>query len=172
MLHYCTLFQSTLPQGERRLDRTDYRMDGYFNPRSRKGSDQEHSLLPRRHFISIHAPARGATRRYFPPGSGQNVFQSTLPQGERPFRPPLSFLRTDFNPRSRKGSDDMSKTVFGTYTGFQSTLPQGERLCAYSSQHITSDYFNPRSRKGSDIDMLACPGVYRISIHAPARGAT
>ena len=33
-------------------------------------------------------------------------------------------------------------------------------------------YFNPRSREGSDLDRYVCRCVYRISIHAPARGAT
>ncbi len=77
---------------------------GYFNPRSRKGSDQRHwpikiqsvNFNPRSRKgsdfgdwvpdewieISIHAPARGATE--IPQkGNGYKKFQSTLPQGER-----------------------------------------------------------------------------------------
>ena len=56
------VFQSTLPRGERLGHfRTIFHTQD-FNPRSREGSDVEtiSSLLDR--FISIHAPARGATR--------------------------------------------------------------------------------------------------------------
>ena len=79
-------FQSTLPQGERRI--SGYLTElckGDFNPRSHKGSDcnlhkTTYGLSP----ISIHAPTRGATCRNL---SSLNLrqFQSTLPQGERPW---------------------------------------------------------------------------------------
>ena len=54
--------------------------------------------------ISIHAPTRGATNT-------KNVltnlflFQSTLPQGERPFKRGDINAKNNFNPRSHKGSD-------------------------------------------------------------------
>mgnify|MGYP005761504121 FL=1 len=81
-------------------------MVDYFNPRSRKGSDlQLNNLLLRNAVISIHAPARGATR----PG----LFQ---------YRPV-----SDFNPRSRKGSDPIGLYALIGIMLFQSTLPQGER---------------------------------------------
>ena len=56
---------------------------------------------------------------------------------------------------------------------FQSTLPHGERLRPCSSSGSGCRYFNPRSRMGSDcgvatVVVCAC----RISIHAPAWGAT
>ncbi len=122
----------------------------YFNPRSREGSDpgsaaawppgcRFQSTLPRgeRHddpseverlvSISIHAPARGATRP-IRPAHRPGPFQSTLPRGERLYRslPSEMIVR------------------------FQSTLPRGERL-----------------HPGDILDPLP-----KISIHAPARGAT
>ena len=78
--------------------------------------------------ISIHAPARGAT-------SGQGGLLSG---------------RTDFNPRSRKGSDLREQVKDIILCKFQSTLPQGERLIA----DLMELHFK------------------EISIHAPARGAT
>ena len=98
-----------------------------FNPRSREGSDPLHKLahylwmqfqstLPRGErqilqnngidsaYISIHAPARGATRvtqKYVK----NKIFQSTLPRGERP--------------------NNVSIAV--SCRIFQSTLPRGER---------------------------------------------
>ena len=146
----CVLFQSTLPQGERRTVSGCRRGILNFNPRSRKGSDGISrawgSLIQT---ISIHAPARGATSSrplyticpaisIHAPARGAtpclllntpvHQFQSTLPQGER-------------RCNNRRGNS-MRK--------FQSTLPQGERQFGWWK---TAD-------------------VFYISIHAPARGAT
>ena len=120
-----------------------------FNPRSREGSDERgigsvdkrkrfQSTLPRGERpcrscfpcrlpeISIHAPARGATRYHHrqrpsplisihAPARGATVsrsdvgpiltFQSTLPRGERRPGGHYSGVGHDFNPRSREGSD-------------------------------------------------------------------
>ena len=53
-----------------------------FNPRSRTGSDEKPEAIAGFHAVSIHAPARGAT---FALGDKftVDVFQSTLPHGER-----------------------------------------------------------------------------------------
>ena len=55
---------------------------------------------------------------------------------------------------------------------FQSTLPRGERRVVYIALKVVQN-FNPRSREGSD-DQLAktIDDANKISIHAPARGAT
>ena len=146
-----TLFQSTLPHGERR-DRCKFHLcHKNFNPRSRTGSDVKAVISNKRMLmISIHAPARGATIQtehgaalvgisIHAPARGAtvtsgsstncvNVFQSTLPHGER-----------------------RSLTHFaGCQRVFQSTLPHGERRDRPT---------NPCLRQN-------------ISIHAPARGAT
>ena len=124
-------------------------------------------------YISIHAPARGATDKGTRIASQQVKFQSTLPRGERragmdklieameisihaPARgatkseddSPLSVVY--FNPRSREGSDMTHLINCHAMIIFQSTLPRGER------------------RDRSVTTVLFCD----ISIHAPARGAT
>ena len=143
-------FQSTLPQGERRHGRSWMRRRNHFNPRSRKGSDDKSGSVPEKAGISIHAPARGATLSPCTDFAGQRRFQSTLPQGER----------------------HLSLYTRGMYTAFQSTLPQGERQRDKILTPTDND-FNPRSRKGSDdADVVGLPGIHIISIHAPARGAT
>ena len=120
-------FQSTLPHGERRT--FCYGL-------------HDNSL------ISIHAPARGATKKLGLLGRLWK-FQSTLPHGERLGLAPARASCLHFNPRSRTGSDIV--------------------LWGDCGQHFD---FNPRSRTGSDY----WPGVHvvgcTISIHAPARGAT
>ena len=166
------LFQSTLPRGERLLICVQFTTLSDFNPRSREGSDNSYdfpgrllwqfqSTLPRGErplnryipteadYISIHAPARGATlyvsivfRRYpyFNPRSREGsdrpmelndtvkmIFQSTLPRGERRIK-------------SRRYSMSLL---------FQSTLPRGERPMRQTIGPIGS-HFNPRSREGSD----------------------
>ena len=54
-----------------------------FNPRSREGSDKIIDKPLPIHPISIHAPARGATKTGCTV-CGKQIFQSTLPRGERP----------------------------------------------------------------------------------------
>ncbi len=61
---FISVFQSTLPRGERRIPCGC--MYGAYG-------------------ISIHAPARGATIYFNRCGQGNAVFQSTLPRGERHF---------------------------------------------------------------------------------------
>ena len=77
--------------------------------------------------ISIHAPAKGATRHghmLF----DKRIFQSTLPRRERQ-RQQIKGQKDmrNFNPRSREGSD-----------------------CANSAYALSAANFNPRSREGSD----------------------
>ena len=123
----------------------------YFNPRSRKGSDDDHTMsIDVKNFISIHAPARGATWS----------------------APRLPKWRHYFNPNSRKGSYREGVVIPAAGDLFQSTLPQGERRAGFFLKFIvqsisihapargaTQDQpevpgypadFNPRSRKGSD----------------------
>ena len=127
MSFHIQLFQSTLPRGERHSAACWSAFSANFNPRSREGSDgrsdtartvygEFQSTLPRgerhgsaapvrnQHHISIHAPARGATRyqdisdtisdiSIHAPARGATanwilvmiprIFQSTLPRGER-----------------------------------------------------------------------------------------
>ena len=67
-----TEFQSTLPRRERRGSRHSLQLLVYFNPRSREGSDTFVRRYVPRIYISIHAPAKGAT------GSGTPQFLRIL----------------------------------------------------------------------------------------------
>ena len=122
-------------------------------------------------YISIHAPARGATVNV-PDTCCLNVISIHAPaRGATVFQPPHPALvqisihapargATDcasssrcpchyFNPRSREGSDVKLVRVTKTHKNF-----------------------NPRSREGSDYFIKETDKTYKISIHAPARGAT
>ena len=92
--------------------------------------------------VSIHAPARGATR-----------VPHHLPNGVSIHAPARGATccctpgpATSFNPRAREGRDSACSTPYGR--GFQSTRPRGARRCG-------------RAKRAD-----------RVSIHAPARGAT
>ena len=98
-------FQSTLPRRERRyLPSSSTPNHHYFNPRSREGSDTRLCARHTRLYISIHAPAKGATVRSAVV-DGIIRFQSTLPRRERPMSDGSSAIASNFNPRSREGSD-------------------------------------------------------------------
>ena len=77
------------------------------------------------------------------------LFQSTLPRRERPWSSWLWINFSDFNPRSREGSDVSGITKSLSFLNF-----------------------NPRSREGSDGITIKRCGIGVISIHAPAKGAT
>ena len=102
-------------------------------------------------YVSIHAPAWGATGCPKCAIDGKSKFQSTLPRGER-LLAFGTFFQEDFM--------------------FQSTLPRGERplaaLLAASSEVFQSTL--PRGERPTG------KTIYRrdssVSIHAPAWGAT
>ena len=123
------VFQSTLPHGERQRQPMSTHTNEIFQstlPHGERLGVAGFGFDPGA--ISIHAPAWGATCT-----------------GARRGRP-----GTHFNPRSRMGSDDPSHRAVDP--GFH--------------------HFNPRSRMGSDFDRDGGRGSIVISIHAPAWGAT
>ena len=74
-----------------------------FNPRSREGSDSDRSRSIPHKYISIHAPAKGAT-----------------------FICIKNFLILyDFNPRSREGSDNTTRYVYGSFSNFNPRSREG-----------------------------------------------
>ena len=99
--------------------------------------------------VSIHAPARGATFLTVPIVGKLVLFQSTHPQGVRPFEPQGSCSLERFNPRTRKGCD----------------VQQGEQLATLP----VSIHAPARGATGGSINLN--PAII-VSIHAPARGAT
>ena len=143
--------------------------------------------------VSIHAPARGATR----PGlwhRSASWFQSTPPRGGRPLGMAMLLHRSCFNPRPRAGGDDQTARLYGEIISFNPRPRAGGDVRL--SMILTFDFsfnprpraggdsaagvntigvigFNPRPRAGGDLAFLVpseLSGV--VSIHAPARGAT
>ena len=167
-------FQSTHPRGVRRPDAGLARRAGArFNPRTRVGCDafpvqaahQKGRFNPRTRVgcdaparavglgdlpVSIHAPAWGATGQ---PRVKMSItsFQSTHPRGVR-----LSACRANLDIEPR----------------FQSTHPRGVRRASTTTAVLDGRGFNPRTRVGCDVRCEDVRVLTRVSIHAPAWGAT
>ena len=122
------------------------------------------------------------------------MFQSTLPHGERRPSPtqaddrssgfnPRSRMGSDvvtarrsrwcppgFNPRSRMGSDNVDPGL-GHRSAFQSTLPHGERPTPPAARQANRRVSIHAPAWGATDAESRCQTV-RVSIHAPAWGAT
>ena len=123
----------------------------YFNPRSREGSDTT--------TVSNDA--------------GAWIFQSTLPRGERLVDRMMTRIGRGISIHApARGATLLSMSLM-LFAQFQSTLPRGERPRRNWRSTRSDRNFNPRSREGSDSAAKRQRGTaVRISIHAPARGAT
>ena len=100
-------FQSTLPRGERPFCIFVQSVYGEFQSTLPRGERLLCLYAFYIHvYISIHAPARGATT---------NAYKEAIKDN-------------NFNPRSREGSDRRYRNWYQPDLQFQSTLPRGERL--------------------------------------------
>ena len=170
---------------------------GRFNPRTRVGCDAV-TVRPEKPAptVSIHAPAWGATAAE--PGSakagaGVSIHAPAWGATKREERVVLD--DPGFNPRTRVGCDlpfldvpapplvSIHAPAWGATSRatpeeisviqFQSTHPRGVRRgIIVNGSHIDIG-FNPRTRVGCDAIMHAqCDNSQKVSIHAPAWGAT
>ncbi len=168
------LFQSTLPRRERQVSKTAAQIKYHdFNPRSRGGSDKQvRGAYPQNTIISIHAPAEGATEIA--------QFQSEKPfisihapaEGATFSYTPRLATNCNFNPRSRGGSDQAAMYLDRLVLTFQSTLPRRERLMGsdISEKQIKISIHAPA--EGATVTCFPRRFTIGISIHAPAEGAT
>ena len=78
------IFQSTLPQGERRQRQRGRGKYQHFNPRSHKGSDVFFFVVEAIQAIFQSTLPQGERQQAAVKKYGARKFQSTLPQGERP----------------------------------------------------------------------------------------
>ena len=193
MIIFCTIFQSALPRGERPICTTLAAQVFRFQSALPRGErPQAQALAFFQTGISIRAPARGATYsdkndKFYDPISIRAPARGATRTWHGTRAP-----SKHFNPRSREGSDfdqifisvlqvisirapargaTSSLKSFSIFDVFQSALPRGERQRKLMLPWLHR-YFNPRSREGSDQVTAADQVGDRISIRAPARGAT
>jgi len=119
--------------------------------------------------VSIHAPARGATKHaiiFRPP----TQFQSTPPRGGRRSGTRRSSRRRCFNPRPRAGGDTRRHRSRRSAM-FQSTPPRGGRR-PRPARRAPRIWFQSTPPRGGRQHIPQPRGKGGVSIHAPARGAT
>ena len=143
-------FQSTHPHGVRRFPGDGIMRQKQFqstHPHGvRRCQDEGGRCFV---WVSIHAPARGATIPSYWFRYAGAVSIHAPARGATP-----------------------TQEAFMTETGkFQSTHPHGVRHTAPASTQINS-CFNPRTRTGCDLKWEGILKKLKVSIHAPARGAT
>ena len=140
--------------------------------------------------VSIHAPAMGATthRARRSSGSGFNprprergdldplklspveyVFQSTPPRRGRPPPAPPASPRRSFNPRPPRRGRPWSSPAALKSKGFQSTPPRRSD-CACWPGHGDHRVSIHAPATGATRLFYVCPSLAAVSIHAPARG--
>ena len=142
-------FQSTRPQGARLRQSSAMIFVVCFNPRARKGRDRRTMQL-RPMCCSFNPRARkGRDRRAV--GRGHRQLVSI----HAPARGATEISLDDVYPDE-----------------FQSTRPQGARPALAAKRAAGSKCFNPRARKGRDQGGRRGREAHGVSIHAPARGAT
>ena len=143
--------------------------------------------------VSIHAPAKGATSASSRPASAPHQFQFTRPRRARRTRRRGGWARSRFNSRAREGRDRRWRRDRPAARSFNSRAREGRDArpapaspgsrCFNSRAREGRDRFvcwmagrqigfNSRAREGRDADVASTIGLGRVSIHAPAKGAT
>ena len=165
-------FQSTPPHGGRHNDTG--RPNGHIFVSIHapaRGATDGHWEEIRQLFVSIHAPARGATIAVAT-AAFVALFQSTPPHGGRPLvlrRP----YEGRFNPRPRTGGDvgHPGRWRGGGRVSIHAPARGATRI-RRSGRGCMGGGFNPRPRTGGDVAWVPRLQTRGVSIHAPARGAT
>ena len=142
-------FQSTLPRRERHDIDLELTICCDFNPRSREGSDLCMICSVCLMYISIHAPAKGATVLYLHGLDNNSISIHAPAKGATSLGLKISVPILISIHAPAKGATD-GCMVHKQSSRFQSTLPRRER-------RITG---SPRAE------------LIGISIHAPEKGAT
>ena len=181
-------FQFTLPHGERQGGQATLDLDTRFNSRSRMGSDATKAAQDANTYVSIHAPAWGATGLSGLGNAPLNVSIHAPAWGATSGAAAVTMARPSFNSRSRMGSDAREKAViawdsvsihapawgatryYATWLPrreFQFTLPHGERRLGAAAS-MAALRFNSRSRMGSDTRPRGRPRLsYRFQFTLP-----
>ena len=162
-----SLFQSTLPQGERPVRNGRWFSFTQFQSTLPQGERQwKRSYWRCKWRISIHAPARGATTITLGVTDNNDNFNPRSRKGSDGRLSEIGSCCCYFNPRSRKGSDLirwMERTVLMNFNPRSRKGSDGKRRKSID----TSAYFNPRSRKGSDLIVfprIICIWVFQSTL--------
>ena len=93
----------------------------------------------------------GSDHDYLKHKHKHQLFQSTLPHGERQFNDSYGVRRIEFQSTLPHGERRQTLSIPLIIVSFQSTLPHGERRPLSTAFVFSPTYFNPRSRMGNDL---------------------
>ena len=123
--------------------------------------------------ISIHAPAWGATmKRRMIDYIRMSNFNPRTRMGCDPPAYERGWPAIYFNPRTRMGCDSIPIALALKDFLFQSTHPHGVRQSAYTLASKSNGFQSTHPHGVRPVSLFSCRPKWRISIHAPAWGAT
>ena len=128
---WAVLFQSTHPRGVRR--------DRLVRLRLLVG-------------VSIHAPARGATVRFWDKAATQAQFQSTHPRGVRLICESVVPSMMRFQSTHPRGVRHGPRRISGSCQPVSIHAPARGATDEYEALLVTREGFNPRTREGCDVE--------------------
>ena len=129
--------------------------------------------FPRPDQVSIHAPARGATKPRGWRGGVRGVSIHAPARGATRSGEAAARRCSCFNPRPRTGGDFPLPAEVTALTRFQSTPPHGGRPITDEGAEAMMLLFQSTPPHGGRHEVHVVPDLARhVSIHAPARGAT
>ncbi len=166
-------FQSTRPHGARLSGQSRLFSHLLFQ------STRPHGARPRRRHkqnrpdpVSIHAPARGATLFFCRPSVRPPVSIHAPARGATRLFLSYPDLWSGFNPRARTGRDVPAGRVPALPVVFQSTRPHGARLDIADNIVLLAKVSIHAPARGATWEFPETGASGEVSIHAPARGAT
>ena len=128
--------------------------------------------LPSFGLVSIHAPARGATRKLRRLHCTRGQFQSTHPHGVRPPTNTLRLYLGQFQSTHPHGVRHQDALEQLRDQKFQSTHPHGVRLKQMGALNMGLTVSIHAPARGATVPGPQGVIRWQVSIHAPARGAT
>ena len=144
------LFQSTLPRRERRCIHSQLLRLSYFNPRSREGSDDSTDSNDILHFvISIHAPAKGATKDMISFSKSIIISIHAPAKGATSLLEPSNDSEVISIHAPAKGATGGLYSL-STINTISIHAPAKGATHQTTLKYLLITYFNPRSREGSD----------------------
>ena len=166
-----TLFQFTPLREGRRLTPDEMgELTDYFNSRPSARGDVLVHHNPTKLIISIHAPPRGATRRYCTATKRKSISIHAPPRGATRHptgRAQRHLISIHAPPRGATPA----AWLLPAPIEFQFTpLREGRRACWLAADGANISIHAPP--RGATVTPTRSPSCLRISIHAPPRGAT
>ena len=138
-----------------------------------RGATRVYGLRPFLVGVSIHAPARGATRRPTQRKPRARVSIHAPARGATHVSMGRAPPGRCFNSRAREGRDVRSRCEVTPLEGFQFTRPRGaRRAVAVAVRGVLTVSIHAPARGATQWFWGIAFACARVSIHAPARGAT